>query len=57
VNCLALGSADTEMFREAFPVNEAAVTAGEMAGFIADFALNGSKFFNGKVLPVAQSNP
>ena len=57
VNCLALGSADTEMFREAFPGNEAAVTAGEMAGFIADFALNGSKFFNGKVLPVAQSNP
>jgi NAD(P)-dependent dehydrogenase (short-subunit alcohol dehydrogenase family) len=57
VNCLALGSADTEMFREAFPGNEAAVTAREMAGFIADFALNGSKFFNGKVLPVALSNP
>lgn len=57
VNCLALGSADTEMFREAFPGNEAAVTAREMAGFIADFALKGSKFFNGKVLPVAISNP
>jgi len=57
VNCLALGSSDTEMFREAFPGNEASVTAREIAGFIADFALNGSKFFNGKVLPVALSNP
>ena len=57
VNCLALGSADTEMFREAFPGNVASVTAREMAGFIADFALNGTRFFNGKVLPVALSNP
>jgi short-subunit dehydrogenase len=57
VNCLALGSADTEMFREAFPGYEASVTAHDMAAFITDFALNGSKFFNGKVLPVALTNP
>ncbi len=57
VNCLALGSADTGMFREAFPGYEAGVTAEEMAGFITDFALNGSSFFNGKVLPVSLSNP
>jgi hypothetical protein len=29
----------------------------EMAGFIADFAINGKRYFNGKILPVALSNP
>jgi short-subunit dehydrogenase len=57
VNCLALGSAQTEMFEEAFPGQKASVNAREMAEFIVDFALKGRKFFNGKVLPVAVSNP
>jgi len=57
VNCLALGSVQTEMFREAFPGYKAPVNASEMAGFIVDFAINGSKFFNGKVLPVALNTP
>lgn len=57
VNCLALGSVQTEMMEEAFPGYKAPVSAREMAEFIADFALNGSKFFNGKVIPVAVSNP
>jgi short-subunit dehydrogenase len=57
VNCLALGAVQTEMFEEAFPGLRAPVTAGEIAEFIADFALNGNKFFNGKVLPVAVGNP
>jgi len=57
VNCLALGSVQTEMFEEAFPGLKAPVTAKEMAKFITDFALNGNKFFNGKVLPVAFSDP
>ncbi|MCU0461940.1 MAG: SDR family oxidoreductase [Bacteroidales bacterium] len=57
VNCLALGSVQTEMFEEAFPGYKADVSAKEMARFIVDFALNGNKFFNGKVLPVAVSNP
>jgi len=57
VNCLALGSVQTEMFEEAFPGLKAPVSAKEMAQFIADFALNGNKFFNGKVLPVAFSDP
>ena len=57
VNCLALGSVQTEMFREAFPQSVAAVSAREMADFIVDFALNGSKYFNGKVIPVAGKNP
>ena len=57
VNCLALGAVQTEMFEEAFPGLKAPVTAKEMAKFIADFALNGNKFFNGKVIPVAFSDP
>jgi short-subunit dehydrogenase len=57
VNCLALGSVQTEMFEEAFPGNKAPVSAKEMAQFIVEFALNGNKFFNGKVLPVAMDNP
>ncbi|MBU2651089.1 MAG: SDR family oxidoreductase [Bacteroidetes bacterium] len=57
VNCLALGSAQTEMLKEAFPNYEAPVTAEQMADFITHFALNGNKFFNGKILPVAVSIP
>ena len=57
VNCLALGSVQTEMLEEAFPGYRAPVNAREMAELIADFAIKGSKFFNGKVIPVAFSNP
>jgi NAD(P)-dependent dehydrogenase (short-subunit alcohol dehydrogenase family) len=57
VNCLALGSVNTEMLAEAFPGYKAPVNAREMAEFIADFALNGNRFFNGKILPVAITNP
>ena len=35
----------------------APVSAAEMAGFIADFAVKGNRFFNGKILPVAVSVP
>lgn len=57
VNCLALGAVQTEMLEEAFPGYKAPVTAKDMAGFIAYFAMNGHKFFNGKTLPVAVSTP
>jgi len=57
VNCLALGSAQTEMLEAAFPGYESPVMAFEMGKYIADFALTGHKFFNGKVLPVAMSTP
>jgi NAD(P)-dependent dehydrogenase (short-subunit alcohol dehydrogenase family) len=57
VNCLALGSVQTEMLSEAFPGYKAPVEASEMAEFIADFAVRGHKFFNGKILPVAVSTP
>ncbi len=57
VNCLALGAVQTEMFANAFPGFVAPVSAPQMAEFISGFALNGHKFFNGKILPVAMNNP
>ncbi|NTW23254.1 MAG: SDR family oxidoreductase [Lentimicrobium sp.] len=57
VNCLAFGSVQTEMLAKAFPGYNAPVTAIGMATFVADFAMNGHKYFNGKVLPVSLSTP
>jgi len=56
-NCLALGSAQTEMLEEAFPGYQSPVMAFEMGKYIADFALTAHKFFNGKVIPVAVATP
>lgn len=57
VNCLALGSAQTEMFESAFPGFEAGTLAFEMGRYVAEFAQNGHKYYNGKVLPVANTTP
>ncbi|MDY0077343.1 MAG: SDR family oxidoreductase [Bacteroidales bacterium] len=57
VNSLALGAAQTEMLEMAFPGIKAPLSAAQMAEFIADFAMNGSKYFNGKILPVSISTP
>ena len=57
VNCLALGSSQTEMFEEAFPDMQAGTLAFEMGRYIAEFAQNGHKFYNGKILPVANTTP
>ena len=57
VNCLALGAIQTEMLAEAFPGYQAPVTSEEMADYLAWFALNGHRFHNGKILPVAVSTP
>ncbi len=57
VNCLALGAVQTEMLGEAFPGYNAPVSAGEMAGFISYFALNGNRFMNGRIIPVAVNTP
>ncbi len=56
-NVLALGAVQTEMLEEAFPGYEAPVSAKEMAQYIADFSLNGQKFYNGKIMPVSNSTP
>lgn len=57
VNALCLGAVQTDMLEEAFPGIEAPVTAKEMGEYITDFALNGSQFYNGKILPVALEDP
>jgi NAD(P)-dependent dehydrogenase (short-subunit alcohol dehydrogenase family) len=57
INCIALGAVQTEMLEEAFPGYKAPVLAGEIAPFIAYLALNGHKFMNGKIIPVAVNNP
>ena len=57
VNCLALGSSQTEMFEKAFPELQAGTLAFEMGRYLADFAQNGHKYYNGKVLPVANTTP
>jgi NAD(P)-dependent dehydrogenase (short-subunit alcohol dehydrogenase family) len=57
VNTLALGSVQTEMFNDAFPGMKAASGSKDIALLIGEFALNGHRFFNGKVIPVSSSNP
>ncbi len=56
-NALALGAVQTEMLGAAFPGYKAPLSAKEMAEFIYDFAINGQKYFNGKILPVSLSTP
>jgi NAD(P)-dependent dehydrogenase (short-subunit alcohol dehydrogenase family) len=57
VNCLCLGTVQTEMLNEAFPGYKAPLSAVEMAGFIKDFSIHSSHFINGKILPVSLSTP
>ena len=57
VNCLALGSAQTEMLEQAFPGYQSPVMAFEMGKYVADFARTGHRFFNGKIIPVAVTTP
>ena len=57
VNCLCLGAVQTEMLNKAFPGYKAPLNAKQMAGFIADFTMNGHRYFNGKILPVSLSTP
>ncbi|MDK2910083.1 MAG: hypothetical protein PWR20_1650 [Bacteroidales bacterium] len=57
VNCLALGSVQTEMLAEAFPGYQASFSPEEMAIFLADFAERNYQFFNGKSLQLAITTP
>lgn len=56
-NALALGAVQTEMLAEAFPDYKAPTTAKDMANYIANFALTGNQYYNGKVLQVSNSTP
>lgn len=56
-NVLAIGAVQTEMLEEAFPGYEAPITAKDMAHYIMDFALNGQRYYNGKLLQVSSTTP
>ncbi len=57
VNCLALVSPQTEMQNPAIPNFKVPASAEDMGKHVAEFALTGHKFYNGKVLPVSTSTP
>ena len=56
-NCLALGAVQTEMLNKAFPGYKAPLSASEMGKYIVDFYINGSRYFNGQVLPISLTTP
>lgn len=56
-NALALGAVQTEMLEEAFPGYKAPVSPKEMAAYIYDFACEGQRFYNGKILQVSSTTP
>jgi NAD(P)-dependent dehydrogenase (short-subunit alcohol dehydrogenase family) len=57
VNCLALGSVETAMFHSAFPGFEASMQAEKVGAYIGEFAMNGLRYYNGKVLSVSVGTP
>jgi short-subunit dehydrogenase len=57
VNCLALGSVQTDMFEMAFPGVKAGSKAEEVAEMLADFCIKSAGIYNGKILPVAVLTP
>lgn len=56
-NVLALGAVQTEMLEEAFPGYKASVSAKEMADYIYDFSIKGSKIINGKIIQISSTTP
>ncbi|MGD8428444.1 MAG: SDR family oxidoreductase [Balneolaceae bacterium] len=57
VNALCLGAVQTDMLEDAFPGIHAPVSPREMGKYISEFALDGHRFYNGKILPVALEDP
>jgi len=56
-NVLALGSVQTKMLSEAFPDYNVDTKPEDMAKYILDFAMNGNKLINGKLISISNSNP
>ena len=56
-NSLALGSVQTKMLEEAFPGYKASTSAENMAIYIYNFATEGYKLMNGKVVSISSSTP
>jgi len=57
VNCLALGSVNTNMLKQAFPDYLSQTQPKEMANFISDFSLNSQKVINGVTQTISITNP
>jgi len=57
MNCLCLGSVQTEMLEEAFPGYIAPLKPEEISEYICDFSLNAHRFMKGKILPLSLTNP
>ncbi len=57
INCLALGSVQTEMLEKAFPEYKAQLTPQQIAEYILSFSINGAHYFNGKILPISNTTP
>ena len=57
VNALAFGAVQTNMLSKAFPNYKAPVSDVEISELIVQFFEHGYRFFNGKVLPIANSIP
>ncbi len=57
VNCLCLGSVQTEMLEKAFPNYKASMKPADIAEYIAHFALNAHNYMNGKIIPLSINTP
>ncbi len=57
INALSIGAVSTEMLKQAFPEYSAPISPSQMAEYIYSFATGGYKYYNGKTLPVAITNP
>ena len=57
VNCLALGSVNTEMLNQAFPEFNSPTSAKQIANYIYGFALQASEVVNGTTQTISISNP
>jgi 3-oxoacyl-[acyl-carrier protein] reductase len=57
VNCLALGSVDTDMLQQAFPDFKSQTSPAQISKYITNFALEGMKVMNGVTQVISVSNP
>lgn len=57
VNCLALTDLQSQILSQASPDYMSTVTTKAMATEVARFVLSGASLFNGKIIPIAASNP
>jgi len=57
MNCICLGSVQTEMLEEAFPGYQAPLNPKEVSEYISEFTIHAHKFMKGKIIPLSLTNP